>query len=77
MTFYDYITTQDTTNIKLFICTFNNTLHLLPNRVCSSKILWNILHTNTHTDTHIRIFHNCFMEYFLWKINTNYEIPIR
>ena len=79
ITFYDYVTKKETFNTNLFKKTFNDTT-LLPQKVCSSTKIWNILKNDTDIDTNIvkaMIFKNCFMEYFTWKITNLGDSPIR
>lgn len=81
-TFLDYINEKDTDSTKVFKVLFKDTLNLLPTRVCSSKQIWIILKNNTDIDKNIfktRIFRECFMEYFKWKITKDnfVDYPIR
>ena len=75
-TFLNFIETNDTENTKLFKSVFKDYLHLLPKKVCSSKQIWKIIDYNGN----IKVFNECFMEYFKWKItksNNSMEFPNR
>ena len=69
LTFHSYINnnkTQCTDNFIHFLG--QGALNKLPNKVCSSKVLYDIL--RQELDTYIKqcIFRETFMEYFKWKL---------
>jgi hypothetical protein len=43
-------------------------LDKLPDRVCSSKVIYDILRQDLDTYFKQRVFRNAFMEYFKWKV---------
>lgn len=73
-TFSEYLHNVHTFNTITFLQTFNQYIHKLPNKTCSSKIIYNILKfslINNYYNT--SIFRNTFNEYFEYKI-TNTQI---
>lgn len=72
LTFHSYIQnnrTDSTTNFVQFLG--YDVLDKLPNRICSSKVLYELLKLDLDTYFKQRIFREAFMEYFKWKININ------
>ena len=68
-TFYSYIQTYDTVHIEKFLTYLGNDIvEKLPDRVCSSKIIYDILRNDLDTYFKQMIFRETFMEYFKWKI---------
>jgi hypothetical protein len=69
LTFYSYLRNNNTELTNLFQNFLGeNIMDKLPDRVCSSKTVYEILHYDLDTYFKQRLFHNTFMEYFKWKI---------
>lgn len=79
-TFSQYINNNNTENInmyKLYLC---DTIDKLPNKICSSKIIYEIIKNDIkYSYFKTKIFRETFMEYFKWKLNDSLyiDIPIR
>lgn len=67
-TFYSYIMNSHTDNTELYKTHLNNTIDKLPNHVCSSKYIYELLKQDLDTYYKSSIFRNTFMEYFKLKI---------
>lgn len=69
LTFYNYIRNYNTDLTNLFLqCLGEPIMDKLPDRVCSSKALYDILRQDLDTYYKQRLFRNTFMEYFKWKV---------
>lgn len=66
LTFYDYITNNETENTKRFRDLFKNDIEHLPNKVSSSILIRKHLHIDSSEKE--RMFQAAFMEYFKHKI---------
>lgn len=72
-TFHSYIRNHKTRCTDRFVNFLGeNAINKLPNKVCSSKILYDILRQDLNTYTKQSIFRETFMEYFKWKITSSY-----
>ena len=68
-TFESYIQSKNTENTRNFLRYFGEeVLVKLPNKVCSSKMLFDILSNDLDTYFKQRLFRETFMEYFRWKM---------
>lgn len=77
MSFYQYIINNNSDNIYWFTQAFD--IELLPHStICSSKVLRDIL-KNQLQNNYIkeRIFRECFMEYFKYKLLYVNDVPLR
>lgn len=69
LTFYSYIRNNNTELASLFILELGEAvMDKLPNRVCSSKYIYDIIYDDLDTYSKQRLFRNTFMEYFKWKV---------
>lgn len=72
-TFYNYLQSNDTNNVRWYKLIFASSLEFLPQRVCSSKVIWDCLLENNVDlrNNYIKstAFTNAFSEYFKWKLN--------
>lgn len=70
-TFYSYINNNKTENTCKFIRIIgSHVIEKLPETVCSSKIIYNLLRSDLDTELKQYIFKKTFMEYFKWKITS-------
>jgi hypothetical protein len=78
VTFYDYLFEFDTENVRWFKIVFGNSLEYLPTRVCSSKVIWDILISRELEFNYLKskVFRETFSEYFKWKLNKAIEPEI-
>lgn len=68
-TFESYIRNHNTENTNNFLNYFGeDTLTKLPNKVCSSKYIYDILSNDLTNYFKQRLFRETFMEYFRWKL---------
>lgn len=68
-TLYSYIHTHNTEYVNSFIMHIGyDAINKLPNKVCSSKILYDILLDDLDTYFKKSIFRLTFLEYFKWKL---------
>ena len=68
-TFYSYIRNHNTNLTNLFLQSLGEPImNKLPDRICSSKVIYDILRQDLDTYYKQRLFHNTFMEYFKWKV---------
>jgi hypothetical protein len=68
LTFYSYVhnnKTELTTSFQHFL---SESIDKLPDRVCSSKVVYEILRPDLDTYFKQQLVRNTFMEYFKWKI---------
>lgn len=71
-TFHSYINNNKTQLTEKFIDFLGyNTINKLPNKVCSSKVLYDILRQDLDTYSKQCLFRETFMEYFKWKITSH------
>lgn len=71
-TFHSYINNNKTPCTDKFIDFLGESaLNKLPNRVCSSKVIYDILRQDLDTYRKQSIFRETFMEYFKWKITSH------
>jgi hypothetical protein len=71
-TFHSYIRNNRTRCTDRFISFLGEaTLNKLPNKVCSSKFLYDILRQDLDTYFKQSVFRETFMEYFKWKITSH------
>lgn len=81
MSFYQYIINNDSDNIYWFKKAFD--IELLPkHRICSSKILRDILKLHLYDFMKEYIFKQCYLEYFKHKLlksqyESDYDLPIQ
>jgi|LakMenE01Jun11ns_1017448.scaffolds.fasta_scaffold9122532_2 hypothetical protein len=69
LTFYSYVRNNKTELTNLFQSFLDDSIMgKLPDRVCSSKAIYEILHNDLDTYFKQRVFRNTFMEYFKWKV---------
>lgn len=69
LTFYSYVRNHNTDLTKLFLGFLGEpVMDKLPDRVCSSKVIYDILRPDLDTYYKQRLFRNTFMEYFKWKV---------
>lgn len=69
LTFYSYVCNYTTPHTSRFITYLGDSaLDKLPDRVCSSKVIYDILRQDLDTYFKQRIFRDAFMEYFKWKV---------
>lgn len=72
LTFHSYLKNHNTALTNLFINCFGEViLDKLPDKVCSSKIIYDILRPDLDTYFKQELFRNSFMEYFKWKVLCN------
>ena len=68
-TFHSYVCNNNTPSTLRFInCLGDSALNKLPNRVCSSKVIYDILRQDLDTYFKQSVFRDTFMEYFKWKV---------
>jgi hypothetical protein len=68
-TFYSYIRNHNTNLTNLFLQSLGEPImNKLPDRICSSKVIYDILRQDLDTYYKQRLFRNTFMEYFKWKV---------
>jgi hypothetical protein len=65
LTFYQYIINYNTENTNNYRIVFENSLNLLPDTVCSSKVLYDILLIENirNNDYKRKLFNETFCEY--------------
>jgi hypothetical protein len=69
LTFYSYVRNNKTELTNLFQSFLGDpVMDKLPDRVCSSKAIYDILRHDLDTYFKQRLFRNTFMEYFKWKV---------
>ena len=69
LTFYGYIRNNNTNyTIKFIEFLGENAMIKLPDRICSSKIIYDLLRDDLDTYYKQRLFRETFMEYFKWKV---------
>lgn len=69
LTFHYYLTHHNSDLINQFIQIFGeDTINKLPNTICSSKALYNLLQEDLDTNIKTSLFNRTFMEYFKLKI---------
>jgi hypothetical protein len=76
-TFYNYLYSNNTDNVNKFITYISHdAIDKLPNYVCSSKVLYEILRNDLDTYFKQKIFRETFMEYYKWKLlySENHEL---
>jgi len=72
-TFYYYINNYNTENTNNYRDIFKNSLEFLPEKICSSKILYNILKDEIQNNDYKRkLFNETFCEYFRIKCKRNW-----
>jgi hypothetical protein len=72
LTFHSYVRNYSTPQTTRFINYLgDSTLDKLPDRVCSSKVIYDILRSDLDTYFKQRVFREAFMEYFKWKVLYN------
>lgn len=70
-TFHSYVQNHNTHYTNRFVQVFgDNVLDKLPNKVCSSKALYEILRNDLTSYFKQTVFRETFMEYFKWKITS-------
>lgn len=68
-TFSEYIHNKNTFNTIKFLHFFKDYIDELPNKMCSSKIIYNLLKNSLiHNDYNTVIFRDTFNEYFEYKL---------
>lgn len=68
-TFYSYVRNHNTYLTNLFLQSLGESvMNKLPDKVCSSKVIYDILRQDLDTYYKQRLFRNTFMEYFKWKV---------
>ncbi len=74
LTLYSYIRTNNTNNTSRFVSILGeNVIEKLPDKICSSKVLYDMLRDDLNTYFKQCIFRDTFMEYFKWKVMYNGE----
>lgn len=69
LTFYSYVRNNQTELTNLFQNFLGDSImDKLPDRVCSSKAVYEIIRHDLDTYFKQRLFRNTFMEYFKWKV---------
>lgn len=69
LTFYHYIRNYNTELTNLFLQRLGEPImDKLPDRVCSSKVIYETLRQDLDTYYKQCLFRNTFMEYFKWKV---------
>lgn len=86
-TFIQYIKKNNTENTELYKLYLCDTIDKLPNKICSSKIIYEIIKNDIkYSYFKTKIFRETFMEYFKLKLNgslyseafsASTDIPIR
>lgn len=72
-TFYNYINNYNTEYTTLYKTIFDNSIELLPNKICSSKILYETLKFHIENNDYKRkVFNQTFCEYFRKKCGREY-----
>lgn len=72
LTFHSYVRNHNTPYTNRFIdCLGEIVLDKLPDRVCSSKVIYDILRPELNSYFKQRLFRETFMEYFKWKVLYN------
>lgn len=72
-TFYNYILNNKTYNTDVYKSYLNSTFDKLPDKICSSKYINNILKNELDTNLKLKIFNETFMEYFKWKLKNEFS----
>lgn len=68
-TFHSYVCNNNTPSTNRFITHLGDSvLEKLPNRVCSSKVIYELLRQDLDTYFKQSVFRDTFMEYFKWKV---------
>jgi len=68
-TFYSYIQTHNTPSTDDFFTYIgSHVIEKLPDRVCSSKVIYDILRNDLDTYFKQTVFRETFIEYFKWKL---------
>ena len=68
-TLYSYIQTHNTNSINDFVTYIGyHVIEKLPDRICSSKVIYDILRNDLDTYFKQTIFRETFMEYFKWRL---------
>jgi hypothetical protein len=69
LAFYSYVRNNKTELTHLFQSLLGEpVIDKLPDRVCSSKVVYEILRNDLDTYFKQQLFRNTFMEYFKWKV---------
>ena len=68
LSFYNYIMHNKTNSTERFKKFLGNTVDKLPDRICSSKVIYNILKNDLDSYVKHTIFKDTFMEYFKFKL---------
>lgn len=72
-TFYNYINNYNTEYTILYKTIFESSLELLPEKVCSSKFIYEILkHDIENNDYKRKLFNETFCEYFRKKCHRDW-----
>lgn len=72
LTFHSYVRNYNTPCTNRFIEYLGEcALDKLPDKVCSSKVLYDILRQDLNSYFKQRLFRETFMEYFKWKVLYN------
>lgn len=79
-TFSQYINNNNTEYTKLYKLYLYDTIDNLPDKICSSKIIYEIIKCDVNSYFKTKIFRETFMEYFKWKLthsSVDHLDPIR
>jgi hypothetical protein len=68
LSFYNYIIHNKTNSTERFKKFLGNTIDKLPDRICSSKTIFNILKNDLDSYFKRNVFKDTFMEYFKFKL---------
>lgn len=68
LTFYNYINSVSTFKTSMYKRFLPDCIDILPEKVCSSKIIYNIIQDKLNTNEKVNLFNECFMEYFTFKL---------
>lgn len=69
VSFYYYVNNRNTDLTNKYRNILGDTINKLPNKICSSKIIYNILKEYINSDYKHKIFKDTFMEYFKYKLH--------
>jgi hypothetical protein len=70
LTFRNYLRNYRSDLINKFIQTLElDVVNKIPNTICSSKVIYNLIEDDLDTNFKKNLFHQTFMEYFKFKIS--------
>ena len=68
LTFYNYIVNKNTLKTNLYKQFLSDCIDILPEKICSSKVIYDIIKYKLNTEQKVNLFNECFMEYFSFKL---------